>query len=364
MQVNSIHDVNDQVIATINKSARRSGGDFSYLLNQAKIESGLNPNAQAKTSSAVGLYQFTRGTWLGLIRSYGGQHGLTSQAQALRDNSLPPQDMNSLLALRKDPELATTMAAHFAADNAKSLSASGFDKIGPTELYLAHFLGAGGAKTFLEGLQANAQGPAAMSLQDAAAANKSIFFSNGQPRSFQQIYDQFAAKFATSADQPLAYPMLTDKMNPKLTDLLAKKENALTDDLASALPNSGQIETIVANVVADESRAAPSAPLPVSEEAMNKFLHGFLVAPDNTKVTPTEKTDPRDAFQGVMTEPSSDGFNFKVLMFNHNRPALQDVTKLVDSGSQKSSDPQPAPTPAMRSSQWVSLWTSAPTRSR
>ncbi|NDB66776.1 MAG: lytic transglycosylase domain-containing protein [Methylocystaceae bacterium] len=366
MQVNSINDVQDQIIATINKTAQRTGGDFSFLLNQAKIESGLNPDAQAKTSSAVGLYQFTRGTWLGLIRSYGDQHGLTSQAQSLRQNSLSPQDMNSLLALRKDPELATSMAAHFAADNAKSLSASGLEKIGPTELYLAHFLGAGGAKTFLEGLKANAQGPAAMSLPDAAESNKTIFFSNGQPRSYQQIYDQFAAKFVTSpsVDQPLANPMLSDKLNGKLNDLLAKKENAITDDLTSVLPTAGQIETIVANVVADTNRASPSEPLPVSEEAMNKFLHGFLMAPDNTKVTPTEQADGRDAFQGVMTEPSADGFNFKVLMFNHSRPALQDVTKIVDSGAQKSSDPQPAQTPAMRSSQWVSLWTSAPTRSR
>jgi hypothetical protein len=372
MQVNAINDFQDQIIATINKTAQRTGSDFSYLLNQAKLESGLNPDAKAKTSSASGLYQFTRGTWLGLIRSYGDQYGLSSQAQSLRQNNLAQQDVNSLLALRNDPELATTMAAHFASDNAKSLSASGFDKIGPTELYLAHFLGAGGAKTFLEGLKANAQSAAAPSLQEAADANKAIFFANGQPRSFQQIYDQFAAKFAapSNTDPIPANPMLNDKTVAKLNDLLVNndillnKDNAIAEALATSLPSGTQIEKITASIFADANSRAPSAPLPVSEEAMNKFLRGFSFTPDHAKLSPPEQSDQRDAFQGVMAEPSTDGFNFKVLMFNHARPALQDVTKIVDAGSQKTQDPQPVQTPAQRSSQWVSLWTSAPTRSR
>lgn len=362
MQVSTINEVQDHVVATINKTATRVGGDFSYLLSQAKIESGLNPDAKAKTSSALGLYQFTKGTWLSMIRSYGDQVGLTSQAQSLRDNSLSAADTNALLALRKDPEIATSMAARLATDNAKSLSASGFNKIGPTELYLAHFLGANGAKAFLDGLQANAEGAAAQALPEAADANKPVFFTNGQARSYRQIYDQFAAKFSAPAlpDQPLA----NVQPNPKLKDMLSIKDNLLDETLTSASPSPAVLETIATGAIAEANRASPSTPLPVNQEAMTRFLQGFSISADNTKLTPVEQSDTRDAFQGLSNEPTGDGFNFKVLMFNHARPALQDVTKITDSEAQKSTEQQPVNTPAMRSSQWVSLWTSAPSRSR
>ena len=41
-----------EVHSTVANAAARSGVDFGYLLNQAKIESSLDPNAQASTSSA------------------------------------------------------------------------------------------------------------------------------------------------------------------------------------------------------------------------------------------------------------------------------------------------------------------------
>ena len=37
---------------------------------QCKKESGNNPNAKAKTSSASGLFQFTEGTWKELNNKY------------------------------------------------------------------------------------------------------------------------------------------------------------------------------------------------------------------------------------------------------------------------------------------------------
>ena len=48
-------------------SSRRSantGVDFAYLMAQAAKESGFNPDAKSKASSAAGLYQFVEQTWL------------------------------------------------------------------------------------------------------------------------------------------------------------------------------------------------------------------------------------------------------------------------------------------------------------
>ena len=39
-------------------ASRKTGMDFSYLLGQAQLESGLRADAKAGTSSASGLYQF------------------------------------------------------------------------------------------------------------------------------------------------------------------------------------------------------------------------------------------------------------------------------------------------------------------
>src|SRR5947209_17342316 len=55
---------NPTVTGAIRQAARMTGADFKYLLATAQVESNLNPNAQAATSSARGLFQFTEQTWL------------------------------------------------------------------------------------------------------------------------------------------------------------------------------------------------------------------------------------------------------------------------------------------------------------
>ncbi len=64
------------VTAAISRAAARTGVDFNYLIAQAQIESGLNPRAQASTSSARGLYQFVDSTWLRTVDKHGAKHGL------------------------------------------------------------------------------------------------------------------------------------------------------------------------------------------------------------------------------------------------------------------------------------------------
>ncbi len=58
-----------RVQSAIALASSRTGVDFGYLLGQAKLESGLNANARAGTSSASGLYQFVEQSWLAVVRS-------------------------------------------------------------------------------------------------------------------------------------------------------------------------------------------------------------------------------------------------------------------------------------------------------
>ena len=99
-------------------------------------------------------------------------------------------------SLRQDPQISAEMAGELDKENGASLKASVGGKIGSTELYLAHFLGAGGAGEFLNTLHDDPSAKAANILPEAAAANPSVFYgADGQPRSVAQIYQHFAKKF-------------------------------------------------------------------------------------------------------------------------------------------------------------------------
>ncbi len=195
----------NRVAGAIAQAAAQTGVDFSYLYNQAKVESDLNPSAKARTSSATGLYQFTRQTWLATLKQHGAEHGLGWAADAIvrypdgRYGVAEPHLREKILDLRRQPEAASSMAAEFAADNSAILAQRLDRAVEPTDLYLAHFLGVGGATRFLKAHAANPSSAAAAILPKAAAANRSIFYTaDGGARSLEEIRSRFAEKFEAS----------------------------------------------------------------------------------------------------------------------------------------------------------------------
>jgi hypothetical protein len=186
----------------IETASGQTGIDFGYLVKKAAIESNLNPQAQAKTSSATGLYQFTQKTWLQMVRDYGDKYGLSDLAQQIDKNcSVQSADARQkILSLRADPTLSACMAGEYAAQNADYLQnrLGQNTDIGETELYLAHFLGPAGAGKFLAALHQNPETNAATLFPDAAKSNKNIFFDKktGDTKSLKEIYDHFTTKLA------------------------------------------------------------------------------------------------------------------------------------------------------------------------
>lgn len=196
----------NRVTNAIAMASRRTGVDFSYLLGQAKIESSLNPSARASTSSATGLYQFIDQSWLAVIDKHGSEYGLGWAADAIQQSGgryvvADPDLRRQILDLRKHPETASIMAAEHAADNKAYLESRLGREAQPVDLYLAHFLGVGGASKFLA-MHDRAPGASAAALfPGAARANRSIFFDKaGNPRSFTEIRDRFATKLQKGAD--------------------------------------------------------------------------------------------------------------------------------------------------------------------
>ncbi len=205
----SIHNNIDRrdLPSVIKQSAQRTGVDFNYLVAQAQLESGMRPDAEAKTSSATGLYQFIEQTWLGLVKDKGQDYGIGWAQNAISSNSKGHLTVaskslkSSILALRKDPELAANLAGEFASDNSDYLEKKIGRKPESVDLYLAHFLGPAGAAKFLGRMDENPSASAAPSFPKAARANRNIFYDRaGQPRSFQSIRDRFESKLSNAVD--------------------------------------------------------------------------------------------------------------------------------------------------------------------
>lgn len=178
----------DAVHAAIRRAADATGVDFSLLVETARRESALNPTARAGTSSATGLFQFIEGTWLDMVRRHGAEHGLAPQAAALR-NGANAETRRDILALRNDPEISARMAAELARENATTLEARLGRQPSAGELYAAHVMGSGGALRLIEAAQQGAPSAAALFPREAAA-NRGLFYANGQPRSAQGLLDR------------------------------------------------------------------------------------------------------------------------------------------------------------------------------
>lgn len=188
--------VQDNVLAAVREASAATGADFSYMMAKAARESSFRADARASTSSATGLYQFIDQTWLHTVQRHGAKHGMATEARQIeiRDGRAvvdDPDARRAILALRTDPRLNALMAGEFANDNREHLERTVGGRIGPTELYLAHFLGASGASDFLREMRANPDRPAAQVFPAAAEANRTVFYhsQNSRPKTLSQVYD-------------------------------------------------------------------------------------------------------------------------------------------------------------------------------
>ena len=200
----------EQAIAA---AAQRTSVDFGYLVAQAQVESAMNPRAKARTSSATGLYQFIDNTWLTTMRRHGERFGLGEVASQIDQTNggtayvRDPGQRQAILAMRNDPQIASFMAAGLAEDNRAHLLPILGRQPDHGELYLAHFLGAGGAGRFLSALQNDPNQNAASLFRRPAAANRAIFYErSGAPRSLagvmQVIDNKMARALAKASPEP------------------------------------------------------------------------------------------------------------------------------------------------------------------
>jgi hypothetical protein len=198
-----------RIAGAIKQAADTSGTSFEYLLATAKMESDFNPTAGASTSSAHGLYQFINQTWLGTVKEAGAQLGYGKYADAITKSSSgdysvsDPSARTAIMKLRDDPAASSAMAAVLTQSN--SFKLTGMIGRRPTdgELYMAHFMGVGGAAKLITNAEDNPQASGARLFPNAAAANRSIFFDrSGRARSVSEVYSGLMTRYASAANSP------------------------------------------------------------------------------------------------------------------------------------------------------------------
>jgi hypothetical protein len=128
-------------------------GDVRAVVEQIiAVESGGDPNARNKRSSATGAGQFLDGTWLEMMRTY-------------RRDLVGGRSEKEVLDLRMDPELTRTIMTRSVEQHAAMLKKRGLP-VTPGTLYLTHFAGPAGAVAVLS-VSENADAAALMASADA-----------------------------------------------------------------------------------------------------------------------------------------------------------------------------------------------------
>jgi hypothetical protein len=190
----TVQAIRGAVEAAIERASQATGVDFSFLLGTARRESGYNPQAHAKTSSAAGLFQFVDQTWLATLKKHGAKYGYARYADLIGQGAdgrfyVSGSDARqAVMDLRLDPHAAALMAGELATDHASYLRGRmGRD---PTqgELYAAHVLGPQGSARLIEAVQRSPRQAASELFPEAASANKPIFYRDGRPCSVTEVY--------------------------------------------------------------------------------------------------------------------------------------------------------------------------------
>ena len=230
------------IVTALKNAADATGSDFHYLLGTAMRESSLKPQAQSSTSSAAGLFQFLDQTWLGLVKEHGAKYGLGREAgqitkQGDRFRCADDDSRTAILALRKNPQIASFMAGEFAKATAGQMQTNLGRGVCGGELYAAHFLGPDAACKLIRLNDAEPGAKAASLFPHAADANKSIFFhADGAAKSVREVYDWVMRQpGAPTVQVAKAEPAATPHASAMVTAAHAVSQN--TELLLSSVMN-------------------------------------------------------------------------------------------------------------------------------
>lgn len=174
------------------------------------------------------------------------------------------------MALRKDPTANAVMAGAFTKSNAAYLTQKLGREPSEGELYMAHFLGAGGAAKLINLASATPNALAKDAFPRAAAANKSIFYGEGgRPRSLSEVTASLSSRYNVARGSQ------TVPVEPNVASTPAANSRAAQAYAASA-PAAASATAVATSI---PTVAAVTAPMKVAAAAGDvTFRNPYRVA--------------------------------------------------------------------------------------
>lgn len=279
---------------------RAAPGSPDAITNRIISIEGEGKNGK---SSATGIGQFTDGTWLDMIK-----RNRPDLAQGRSDQDI--------LTLRNDKLLARDMVGKFQAENATALQNAGLPAT-PGNLYLSHFLGAGGAKAVL---QADPNMPVADALAKSVGPAKAQAMVDANPSILQgklagSVTDWANGKMGGAApgggsiydmirpdvrEQLLAHAQ-TELQKQNVQDLTGFKTQ-IEDNQAEAQRTGNvtkplQLTDFVGHLGAD-----------IGPQAYKTYQSNILVAHDTQRVSTLNPQEMSDLIKTYEPKPGMEGY--------------------------------------------------------
>ncbi|WP_428408064.1 transglycosylase SLT domain-containing protein [Hyphococcus sp.] len=244
------------VKGAVKRASVSTGAGFDFLMKMAARESGFDPNAQAKTSSAAGLFQFIEQTWFSTVKKYGAEHGLGAASNAITQNAQgryevkDPAAREKILNMRFNADAASAMAGELANENKSMLESRLGRAATSADLYTAHFLGPAGAVKLLS---AGASMNAAELLPQAAAANRNVFYDGGRAKSVGEVVASIASSMGGAARDTGAAPVMAQTQSSRnfspVRSYAHKIMEAFTSKPAASVQSSGGYSAVALAVL-------------------------------------------------------------------------------------------------------------------
>jgi hypothetical protein len=199
-----------------------------------------------------------------------------------------------ILKLRNDPTANAVMAGAFTKANADYLATKLGRQPSEGELYIAHFLGAGGAARLISLAAANPNAKASDYFPNAANANSSIFYdrSTGRARSLSQVRDVLTARYDVARNDAVRAAQAASAAVTPGTASVARAAGAPLDLAAFAAPAAAATPSPASVAPAKTAAAVPdtagmtgafaaASPTPAAQ-ATNQMFHGLFQDTDRT----------------------------------------------------------------------------------
>jgi hypothetical protein len=228
-----------------------------------------------------------------------------------------PSARSAILKLRDDPAASSAMAGVLTQSNSFKLTGKIGRRPTDSELYMAHFMGVGGAAKLIGNAEDNPRASGARLFPNAASANRSIFYERGgRARSVSEVYSVLTQRYASAANSPAT---------------------------RTAMASVG--------VTPASKVAVAAAAAPVDNAA---YLSGF---PDTQAFTPVAGSSQATVTTASLQQPDRPIFRSLFQAGERAQPVSPAVQELWGNGSSLTAVPSPSsPTPDVRAPQPLDLF--------